>query len=94
MKLYTEEQLHKLIIRYRQNLTEFSLEKPTTQHLIDELVPVELPTKEISYQRIMKAASDWVEQNGDKWSNNNNEVGDNYGSFIEGANWMREQLTK
>lgn len=38
------------------------------------------------------AANNWVfEINGDKWSNNNNEVGDNYGSFVAGARW-REQL--
>ena len=46
MKLYTEEQLHKLIIKYRQNLTEFSLSKPSVQNLIDELTPVTLPTEE------------------------------------------------
>lgn len=31
-------------------------------------------------------AQEWIEINGDKWSNNNNEVGDNYGSFISGFN--------
>ena len=48
----------------------------------------------VSYQKIMKAAIDWVDKNGDKWSNNTNEVGDNYGSFIAGAQWMKEQLSK
>ena len=48
-KLYTEEQLHKLIVKYRQNLTEFSFNKPSLQNLIDEITPIELPTdKEIA----------------------------------------------
>ena len=46
MKLYTEEQLHELIYKYRKNIAEFSLNKPTAQNLIDELTPVTLPTKE------------------------------------------------
>ena len=46
-KLYTEEQLHKLILKYRQNLTEFSFNKPSVQNLIDELTPIELPTNKV-----------------------------------------------
>ena len=33
---------------------------------------------------IESKAWDWIDLNSHKWSNNNNEVGDNYGSFIEG----------
>ena len=29
-------------------------------------------------------AEEWIDSNGEKWSNNNNEVGDNYGSFKAG----------
>ena len=29
-------------------------------------------------------AEKWIDTNGEKWSNNNNEVGDNYGSFKAG----------
>lgn len=40
------------------------------------------------------AAEKWVfETNGHKWSNNDDTVGDNYGSFIAGAKWMKEQYT-
>jgi hypothetical protein len=27
-----------------------------------------------------------------KWSNNDDTAGDNLGSFIEGAKWMRDQI--
>lgn len=38
---------------------------------------------------IIEAAEKWVfEKNGRKWSNNNNEAGDNFGSFRAGADWM------
>ena len=29
-------------------------------------------------------AEEWIDKNGEKWSNNSNEVGDNYGSFKAG----------
>ena len=31
-------------------------------------------------------ASEWIDKNSHKWSNNTDEVGDNYGSFMEGYN--------
>lgn len=47
----------------------------------------------ISEEDIREAATKWVfETNGDKWSNNNNECGDNLGSFIAGAEWVLEKL--
>lgn len=36
-------------------------------------------------------AEEWIDQNGHKWSNNNNEVGDNYGSFKSGYNKAKEK---
>jgi hypothetical protein len=37
-------------------------------------------------KKIRKAAEKWVfDTNGDKWSNNDDTAGDNFGSFIEGA---------
>ena len=40
---------------------------------------------------IEDAANKWVfETNGHKWSNNDDTAGDNYGSFIAGAEWMRK----
>jgi hypothetical protein len=39
-----------------------------------------------------EAAHKWVfEKNGNKWSNNDDTAGDNYGSFIEGAKWEQKQ---
>jgi hypothetical protein len=37
-------------------------------------------------------ASEWVNGDDKKWSNNNNEVGDNYGSFVAGYNKAKETL--
>ena len=37
-------------------------------------------------------ASDWVNGDDKKWSNNNNEVGDNYGSFVAGYKKAKETL--
>jgi len=46
-----------------------------------------------SNEEINEAAHNWVFViNDSKWSNNNNEIGDNYGSFINGAKWLIEQL--
>lgn len=77
-KLYTEEQLHKLIFKYRQQLTEFSFNKPTVQNLIDELTPIELPTDE----EIENEAEDYSD------SNMYNPVF----AFDHGAKWMRDKI--
>ena len=38
-------------------------------------------------------AEKWVfETNGHKWSNNDDTAGDNYGSFIAGANYQAERM--
>ena len=37
-------------------------------------------------------AEEWIDSNGEKWSNNNNEVGDNYGSFKAGFQKAVETL--
>ena len=40
------------------------------------------------------AAEKWVfETNGHKWSNNDDTAGDNYGSFIAGANYQAERIS-
>jgi hypothetical protein len=44
-------------------------------------------------ETIEEAAEKWVfETNGHKWSNNDDTAGDNYGSFMAGAKWMKEKL--
>lgn len=40
-------------------------------------------TIELGYD-LNQLAEEWIDANGKKWSNNNNEVGDNYGSFKAG----------
>ena len=40
-----------------------------------------------------KAAEKWVfDTNGNKWSNNDDTAGDNYGSFIEGSKWTEKEM--
>jgi hypothetical protein len=34
------------------------------------------------------------EKNGQKWSNNDDTAGDNFGSFIEGAKWVLDKMNK
>jgi hypothetical protein len=47
--------------------------------------------EEVISETIEDAANKWVfETNGHKWSNNDDTAGDNYGSFIAGAEWMRK----
>ena len=67
MKLYIEEQLHELIYKYRKNLAEFSLNKPTAQNLIDELTPVTLPTDEEVEERAERNISPFSFEDGAKW---------------------------
>ena len=44
-----------------------------------------LKRNKMKQETIEEAADKWVfETNGHKWSNNNNEAGDNFGSFIAG----------
>ena len=63
---------------------------PIRKHNSPKLQAIEM---EISDEDIREGAEKWVfETNGHKWSNNNDEAGDNYGSFMEGVKWYREQL--
>ena len=49
--------------------------------------------EEVMLETIQDAASKWVfETNGHKWSNNDDTAGDNYGSFIAGAEWQAERM--
>lgn len=43
-------------------------------------------------KKVDKLAQQWVEAHSHKWSNNNNEVGDNYGSFVEGYKAAEKEL--
>ena len=91
MKLYTEEQLHKLIIKYRQNLTEFSLSKPSVQNLIDELTPVTLPTdEEITHEGLFDYASQFGEHC-DPAGYNDKQV-DRWNGFYDGATYVINKI--
>ena len=60
---------------------------------LDEEYKTHKAQVQISEGAIREAAIKWVfETNGDKWSNNNNECGDNLGSFIAGAKWALGNL--
>lgn len=44
---------------------------------------------------LVNAATEYVfEENGHKFSNNTNEAGDNFASFIVGANWALNKMEK
>jgi len=46
-------------------------------------------------EQIADAANHWVfDLNGNKWSNNDDTAGDNYGSFQAGVKWLKERLAK
>ncbi len=64
---------------------------PLTDAPILEGVPL-LPSFSWSQQDdVEELASNYIHANSSKWSNNTNEVGDNYGSFIEGYNKAKEK---
>jgi hypothetical protein len=44
-------------------------------------------------ETLEEAAEKWLfETNGHKWSNNDDTAGDNYGSFIAGAEWQSKKM--
>ena len=46
-------------------------------------------------EEINNAADEWVfKTNGEKWSNNDDTAGDNFGSFVSGAKWALKNLKK
>jgi len=55
--------------------------------------PTCVKKEEPKQETLEEAADKWVfETNGHKWSNNNNEAGDNFGSFKAGAKWQQEKI--
>lgn len=51
------------------------------------------PVMVVTDEEVHDAADHYVFGSDNKWSNNNDECGDNFGSFKRGAEWMRKQLT-
>jgi hypothetical protein len=79
----------------------FPKEEPTLEeeYLKDQLKKYEgidvivLNKPEEPKQETLDAAHEWVfETNGHNWSNNDDTAGDNYGSFIAGAEWQAERM--
>lgn len=69
------------------------LEYTTEDHLQwDKIQPLSLlEVKELLGEvNVNDKAEQWIEKNSHRWSNNNNEVGDNYGSFKAGYNQSLE----
>ena len=82
MKLYTEEQVKEIIFKTKQwnNLSD--------DYLISIVTPIELPSDEE------------IKSYSDRFSTMHEDVSDKLGKYlvsaihIDGANWMKEQLTK
>jgi hypothetical protein len=91
MKLYSEEQVRQMLSIYMANvLLNVDGKMPTVDEILSYKTPIELPSDEEIRE---DGADTWVfKTNSMKWSNNNCEAGDNFGSFIAGAKWMKEQI--
>ena len=63
--------------------------------LVGDINNKEWEEVQVGEDPIEEAANKWVfETNGNKWSNNDDTAGDNFGSFIEGAKWVLDQMNK
>ena len=74
-------------------------EEPKQESFVERIKPLQEQWQQDMYKELMKqetleeAAEKWVfETNGHKWSNNNNEAADNFGSFKAGAQWQQEKM--
>ena len=82
MKIYTEEQVRKAMMMASSVITD-------DDKVIAQLTPIELPSDE----EIIHSASDWVfRKNPTKWSVNDDTAGDNMGSFLNGAKWLKNKI--
>jgi hypothetical protein len=60
--------------------------------LVGDINNKEWEEVQVGEDPIEEAANKWVfETNGNKWSNNDDTAGDNYGSFKAGAEWMEDK---
>jgi len=93
MTLYQEIETQIMIWSNDGTKTAGSLTRKIMK-LIEEENKKEL--REIKIDLVLTdAAEEWVfEKNGQKWSNNDDTAGDNFGSFIEGAKWVLDKMNK
>ena len=94
-KMFTKEQefsKHPSVISENENELLFDKEGNLIKELpkqdVDKLGNEDVP--KLGYD-VEKFATEWIDKNSHKWSNNTDEVGDNYGSFIEGYNKAKEK---
>jgi hypothetical protein len=69
-------------------------------HIVDTNEMVKLPQQDVDKlgnedvpklgYDVENFATEWIDKNSHKWSNNTDEVGDNYGSFVAGWNKCKE----
>ena len=78
MKLYTEEQVDKMLSRARMHKQD-DTEMFTNEYLLSQETPIELPSDEEIEKEAFQIPF-----------NNTNEFYDK--SFIKGAKWMKEQI--
>ena len=97
MKLYTESEVRKAIELSRDTHPEGRgyMQREEYDYSMDEVIdlltPIELPSDEEIYE----ASRDWVfRKNSTKWSVNDDTAGDNMGSFLNGAKWMRNKIER
>ena len=91
MKLYTEEQVDKMLSRARMHKQD-DTEMFTNEYLLSQETPIELPSdeeidreSEVLYP-INKGGSMWMPSRYDINKANRQE------GFLEGAKWMKEQI--
>ena len=91
MKLYTEEQVDKMLSRARMHKQD-DTEMFTNEYLLSQETPIELPSdeeidreSEVLYP-INKGGSMWMPSRYDINKTNRQE------GFLDGAKWMKEQI--
>lgn len=78
---------NKLVDEYNNNVGKITTKEEQFKYQKDMLIKINDTLNGVNdFTEIESAASEWVfDTNGDKWSNNDDTAGDNYGSFINGA---------
>jgi len=93
IRFLNSEKLNNIIAENGQCSSKLKVINNQIQKIIDAIGTKETDNSLI--EEINSAADKWVfRTNGEKWSNNDDSAGDNFGSFVSGAKWMLEKLKK
>lgn len=93
IRFLNSEKLNNIIAENGQCSSKLKVINNQIQKIIDAIGTKETDNSLI--EEINSAADEWVfRTNGEKWSNNDDSAGDNFGSFVSGAKWMLEKLKK